>query len=63
MYYTGPEDFSTITNPSGAHPYSGVRNESTLLFQDDPDRLTHTISTKDALNPIGEELTRVKAGG
>lgn len=62
-YYTGPEKFTTITNPSGGHPYSGVRNDISLNFTDDPDRLKLTASTVHVTEPVEMELTRSPEGG
>ena len=62
-YYTGPEKFTSITNPSGDHPFSGVRNNISLNFTDDPDRLKLTGSTVHVTEPIGMELTRSPKGG
>lgn len=61
MYYTGSEDFTTLTNPVGDHPYSGVRNASVLTPNgDDPDVLKYSLKTKDLDSPVESELERVK---
>jgi hypothetical protein len=53
MYYKGKEDFPTITNTVGDHPYSGVRNEVTLSKTNAPDTLKQRWVTKDV--PQGVE--------
>lgn len=63
MYYTGPEKFTSITNPSGGHPFSGVRNNISLNFTDDPDRLKETLSAVPLTEPIEMDLTRSPEGG
>ncbi|MEM8865747.1 MAG: hypothetical protein AAGF31_09425 [Planctomycetota bacterium] len=40
FYFVGPDDFTMPSNPSGDHPFSGVRNHIVLaLVEDEPDKL------------------------
>lgn len=61
MYYKGKEDFTTITNTVGDHPYSGVRNEVTLSRGEAPNTLKQRLVTKDT--PQGVEGTLRRHGG
>ncbi|MCY2954863.1 MAG: hypothetical protein NTU53_23270 [Planctomycetota bacterium] len=61
-YYKGKEDFRTITNTVGDHPYSGVCNEVTLSPNEDPNTLKQKLVTK--VTPKGVEGTlRRRSGG
>jgi len=63
MYYKGNEDFGTITNPIGDHPYSGVRNEVTLSQGDAPNTLRQKLVTKDVPDGVESVLRRHGDGG
>lgn len=62
LYYAGSEDFRTITNVVGDHPYSGVRNEVTLTPGDGPNELEEAFVTEDVPNPIRGTLRRHVGG-
>lgn len=62
-YYTGSENYTTRRNPGGQHPFNGVRNVSTLSLTDDPDRLVHTVDTRDLPEPVSGYLYRAEGGG
>jgi len=62
-YYTGPEDFTTVSNPTGEHPYSGVKNEMRLMLTDRPNRLKQSVTTIHTPQPIEDVLTRAPDGG
>lgn len=63
MYYKGKEDFKTITNTVGDHPYSGVRNEVTLSKDEAPNTLKQRLVTKDAPQGVEGVLRRQGDGG
>jgi len=63
MYYTGPEDFTAPGNPGGDHPYSGVRNDTTIRLAEDEDQLRVSIMTKHLDKPVTDVLTRAPGGG
>ncbi|MBB6429594.1 hypothetical protein [Algisphaera agarilytica] len=46
-------------NPGYVHPFSGVRNDSSLTPQTDPDRLIYLLNNEHLEEPIGDEFTRV----
>ncbi len=62
-YYTGPEDFTTITNRTGRHPFSGVKIDTRLMLTDDSSRLRQSVTTVHTPQPIEEDLTRASIGG
>ena len=62
-YYTGPEDFTTIANRTGDHPYSGVKNDTRLKLTDEPNRLTQSVTTVYTTQPIECDLIRAPGGG
>ncbi len=60
MYYTGPANFTSLGNPVGDHPYSGVRNASVLSPNpDDPNVLEYSLKTKDIEAPFEGQLQKV----
>jgi len=63
MYYKGKEDFTTISNTVGDHPYSGVRNEVTLSNGDAPNTLKQRVVTKDVPQGVEAILRRNGGGG
>jgi len=64
MYYDGSEDFTTVSNPTGEHPYSGVKNDSTFfILQSDRNRLVYRVKTVYTPQPVEVELTKAQSGG
>jgi hypothetical protein len=57
-YYVGDKDFSGPANPSGNHPFSGVRGEVALRLMGDAMRIRQTASTEHTPEPIQIELTK-----
>lgn len=62
-HYTSPrDDFKTIVNRSGEHPFGGVRCQVVLeLDPDDPKRMTCTMKTIHTPEPITTTLRRTSA--
>jgi hypothetical protein len=58
FYYKGKENFTTITNTVGDHPYSGVLNEMVLTKGDISNTLKQRVVTKVTPHSIYAVLRR-----
>ena len=58
-YTPARDEMKSVTNPSGEHPFSGVRCEVTLTMKPgEPNRMTMSLKTAQTTEPIIGVLTK-----